>query len=137
MKRPLHALLVVGAFVPWAFGCACFAVALWLTVLADKLWPAADHGNCWSYAGPRWWRWGGYILVRPADDVRVMGRGFIPHAIWVKTMPSDASELEVEQTRPLHRSKAKWMPWRTLYFPFAVLRKERPHNAEVQSDPNA
>jgi hypothetical protein len=124
--RALHALLVVLAFFPWALGCISFGLALLFTLAADWLWPDATHGNCWTYVGPRWFKHGGYILIRAADDVRVLGRGFIPHAIWVKRWPMDA---EVEQTLPIKRTGARWLPWRTLYFPFKVRHSERPHNS--------
>lgn len=127
MKRIIHAPLVILAAVPWAFGCLLFAVALGLTILADRVWPNATHGNCWSFVGPRWWRYGGYLLIRPADDVRVLGVGIIPHAIWVHGL---AEDNELKQTVPLERSLSTSVPWRTLYFRFKVIRKERPRNSD-------
>lgn len=124
--RVLHAIVVVLAFFPWALGCLMFAVALGLVLLADRIWPDADWGNCWSFVGPRWYRHGGYIAIRSADEVSVSGCGPIPHAMWITTWPADAA---VQQTRPRKRTGARWLPWRTLYFPYVVKKSERPHNS--------
>ena len=121
--RALHALLVVLAFVPWALGCLGFGLALLLVLAADWLWPNATHGNCWSFVGPLWARYGGYIVVRMADDVTIIGRRFIPHALWLEKWPSDVA---MQQTMPLKRSRN---PLRTLYFQFKVRRSERPHDS--------
>lgn len=129
-RRALHALIVVAAFFPWCLGVALFGAALWLTLIADRLWPEADHGNCWSFVGPRWFRHGGYIGVRLADDVRVAGKPVIPHAIWVTALPEAAPGLSLQQTKPIKRSRNRWFPWRVVYFPFTVSRHERPHNAD-------
>lgn len=126
IRRFLHAVLILLAVVPWAFGCLLFSLALLLTILADRLWPNADHGNCWSFVGPRWAKHGGYLLIRPADGVRVFGKGIIPHVIWLKSLPKEGVVLE--QTFPLFRSKSRWLPWRTLYFKYKLLSREREHN---------
>jgi hypothetical protein len=133
MKRILHALLVVLASFPWALGCLGFGAALLFTLAADRLWPGADHGNCWSFVGPKWSRWGGYIVVRWADDVVIphwriiprslRGRRFVPHAMWLEKWPAD---VEMQQTVPLKRSKN---PLKTLYFRYIVRRSERPHDS--------
>ena len=72
MTRIGHRALVTLAVLPWALGVALFGVAWALIMLADKLWTGATSGNCWSYAGPRWSRAGGYLLVRWADGVPVL-----------------------------------------------------------------
>lgn len=127
-RRAVHALIIILAVIPWFIGLLGFGLALLLVLLADRVWPDATMGNCWSFVGPRWFRHGGYILIRPADNVRVLNIGWIPHAIWVKSL-SDGVELE--QTHPDNRTAAKWIPWRTVYFPFKVLHRERPHPAKI------
>jgi hypothetical protein len=37
-------------------------------------------GNCWTYAIPKWWRDGGYIVVRRSGFMRV------PHVLWVRSL---------------------------------------------------
>jgi hypothetical protein len=120
MKRILHAAVVILAFVPWVIGCLGFGAAIALALLADRILPNARHGNCWSFALPRWWRNGGYLLVRWANGMPV------PHAAWVRRL-SDGNELE--QTAPLHRVTSWALLWKTLYFPFRVTTVEKPQNA--------
>jgi len=126
MKRFFHAVLVLLAVIPWAVGVTLFAIALVLVLLADKLWPNADWGNCWSFCGPKWVKEGGYLVARPADGVRFLGKLWIPHVFW---MPKIGDGNTVLQTFPIDRTKARWLPWRTLYFRFIVRGKERPHNS--------
>ncbi len=125
LRKILHAVLVEVAIIPWIVAVNCAVLCLILVMLADKAWPNATSGNCWSYVGPKWFKHGGYLLIRYADDVRLFGRLRIPHAIWLKILGT----AETEQTVPTNRSKAKKLPWRTLYFPYLVRSKERPHNA--------
>jgi len=121
--QTIHALLVLLAAIPWAVGVLCFALALLLVLTADWLIPGATWGNCWSFVGPKWAKRGGYIVIRMADDVKVFGVQIIPHAIWLPAWPPD---LPVHQTKPLRRSRN---PLRTLYFPFRVSTRERPHDS--------
>lgn len=129
-RRIAHAVLVLLAALPWALGLAAFGCSLVLVLLADRIWPNATWGNCWSFAGPRWVRHGGYLVVRPADGVRVLGSGWVPHTLWMKRIGFDN---EIEQTMPLRRSQSRVVPWRTLYFPYRVIRREMPHNAKDQA----
>jgi hypothetical protein len=130
VKRTLHALLVVLSAIPWAIGCITFACAWCLVILADRVWPDADRGNCWSYAGARWRKYGGYLLIRPAD-----GLPLIPHAVWVPNIPPG---LVVRQTLPVSRVRRWWQAWQTVYFRFRVLRRERSHDARwIDSNPAA
>jgi hypothetical protein len=119
--KALHAILVVVAFVPWLIGCIGFGAALALVLLADRIWPGATRGNCWSYVGPRWWRRGGYLLIRWAA-----GWPMIPHAAWVRELSADNA---LEQTVPLERVTRWSLWWKTLYFPFRVSSVEQPRNA--------
>lgn len=126
LRRIGHALLVLLAVIPWVLGVLAFGVALLAVMLADWVWPNATAGNCWSFVGPRWAKHGGYLVIRPADGVRVSGAGWIPHALW---MPEIGTDARIQQTVPERRTRAQWLPWRTLYFPYRVIRKERAHNS--------
>ena len=72
MKRIIHRGLITLAAFPWALGCSLFAAAYWMCVAADRLLPGATSGNCWSHAGVKWGREGGYLLVRWSDYVPVL-----------------------------------------------------------------
>lgn len=126
MRKIVHATLVLLACIPWIVAVNCGVLCLALVMLADKVWPNATSGNCWSFAGPKWFKHGGYLTIRYADNIRLFGKLRVPHAIWIKSLSMDSL---VEQTVPINRSKAKKLPWRVFYFPFIVKSKERPHNA--------
>ncbi len=128
MRHALHAIVCLLAAIPWALGVMLFSCALLLTILADRIWPNATWGNCWTQAGPRWWRHGGYLLVRSADGQKVLGIGGIPHAAWVHTLPD--SGIGLLQTKPKHRRKSRFLPWYTLYFELDLIKHERPHNSK-------
>ncbi len=122
MKRALHASIVLAAVLPWAVAMMLLALALLLVRAAHRVWPDADHGNCWSFAGPRWHAEGGYLLVRMAEDVRIAGVRVIPHCIWLRSLPAGA---DIEQTVPLKRARSAWAFLHTPYFRFRVSRLER------------
>jgi hypothetical protein len=126
-RRAAHAALCVAAFVPWLLGALGFGCALLLALLADRVWPNATWGNCWTQTGPRWWRHGGYLLIRWADGQQIGGVGGVPHAIWVHTLPDDG--IGLLQTKPLRRRSTRILPWYTLYFELDVIDRERPHNS--------
>lgn len=100
--------------------------ALILVMAADRLWPNATWGNCWSYCVPNWIENGGYLVVRPADGVRILRFVWVPHVFW---MPHIGTGNTVVQTTPMDRSRAKWLPWFTIYFPYRVTHEEQPHNS--------
>ena len=125
MKRFIHAVLCLLAFVPWAAAMVLLTLCGVLVVWADKVWPEADWGNCWTKAGPLWWKNGGYLCVRPADGQKLFGLFSVPHAIWMPTWPEGT---DVRQTHPLHRRFSALLPWYTIYFKLKVLHTEKPHN---------
>ncbi len=122
LVRSLHAALVVLACIPWLIATTLLAVAVLLVIWADKVWPEADWGNCWSFLGPKWAKYGGYIGIRAASDIKFLKIFIIPHAIWIRHLGTDSSVI---QAAPKSRSQSKWLPWRVFYFPFVTLSKER------------
>ena len=121
MKRVLHALLVIAAAIPWAMAMGLLGVSLWLVLLADRLWPDATHGNCWSYAGAKWAKHGGYMQVRWSDFPHA-GSHLIPHGQWVYRLHP---ETGMHQTTPKHRAHRLRDIWRVLYVEFEVLDNDR------------
>lgn len=126
VKRIGHFIFVVGASIPWLVGVIFFWLALLMVIAADKLWPNADMGNCWSFVGPKWAKYGGYMLVRPADGVRAIGFGKVPHVIWVKKLTAD---VLLQQSAPLDRYTGKWLLWRKFYFKHNIIDTENSHDA--------
>lgn len=118
LRLALHAGLVILAALPWAIGCLGYWAAMWLTVWADRVWPDATHGNCWSFVGPKWLKEGGYVVVRWAHPP--MGR--IPHSIWMRNIPEGA---EIQQTEPVRRARRWWQAHRTLYFRWRIVDREK------------
>lgn len=125
MGRVLHIILVYLAIIPWMLAVTLGVLCLILVMLAEKAWPNATCGNCWSFVGPKWFKHGGYLGIRYADGIRIFGKLRVPHAIWIKSLGT----ADVEHTFPVHRSKAKYLPWRILYFPFLVKTKDSSHDA--------
>jgi hypothetical protein len=125
VKKLAHAILVIGAAIPWAAGMFALFLSTLCVLAADKVWPNANKGNCWSFAGPLWWKNGGYLSVRPADGQKILGLFTIPHAIW---MPEWPEGTPIKQTHPVRRHKSKWFPFYTVYFEYEVKDTEKPHN---------
>lgn len=116
LVRTVHLVLVLLALLPWALGMLAFSAALGLVLVADQVWPGATWGNCWSFAGPRWARDGGYLALRWTPGTRIL------HALWIHRLPVETGLL---QTEPVRRHKG----WRAVlsspYFPYRGIRRER------------
>lgn len=123
MRSVWHALLVLVGMIPLTLAWACLALGVFVMVLADKLHPNATHGNCWSYAAPRWWRHGGLLGMRPADGVRLAGFGLVPHVVHVEAL----NDARIKHTQPIKRYSGRWLLWRKLYFRFAVADTDHKH----------
>jgi hypothetical protein len=77
-------------------------------------------GNCWTYALKNWFKYGGYIAVRKAPDVKILN--FIPiyHVIWVL----DLKDAELRQFVPIKRKHNKWAPFFAIIFKGKVITTE-------------
>ena len=126
MRKLVHIVLASVGFVFWCAAMWLMAFTTWIAVLADKVLPDATHGNCWTYALPRWYLHGGYLLVRNADGQRFLGFLPVPHVAWVSHL-GDASLLE--QFDPVRRQHSFWMPWHTIYYRGRVKTTERQHDS--------
>lgn len=116
MKRFLHALLVIVGNVPLLGAYLCILFAMWIYVLADKLWPDATRGNCWSFALAQAWKRGGHVPIRPVREAKMaFGLGMALHAAWTPRLHG-----QVEQTEPVERYKGPSLLWRWMYFPFSA-----------------
>lgn len=104
----------------WLVIAALSAALVWLAVLGAKVWPAADCGNCWTFALPRWAKGGGGLLIT-LDRLRI-GRVPVPHAAWVCGAVADVQETEPAVRR--RTARAAWWGLRTLYFRYTVRRSE-------------
>lgn len=122
MKRVIHSLLLIVGFWVWAIGVLFLGLATWIAAVGDQVIPGLLYGNCWSYALPRYWGRGGYLIVRRADDVRFLKYFHIPHVMWCAQLPPG---MAVEQFVPLVRSKTQWLPWRTIWYPGRIRLRER------------
>lgn len=129
MKRLAHALLLVLGFCMWAIGTGFFTLAMWIAVAGSKVMPGT-MGNCWNHALPKY-RKGGYLLIRPADDVRFLGRFPIPHVMWADRLPDG---MPLEQYVPLVRSNSKWLPWRTIWYEGRIRHRERRRRGDPQPE---
>ena len=133
LRRLAHSLLLVVGFVVWLAGVLCFTAATYAAVACEKLMPGRMFGNCWTFALPRYLQRGGYLIIRPADGVRVLGIFHVPHVIWARKLPTG---MPVEQFVPLVRSHSKWFPWRTIWYEGRARNRERAQREDPQPDTN-
>ena len=124
MRRVAYAALLALGFVFWLVGWASFGAVALLSALGDRVAPGIMTGNCWSHALARFARRGGYLIVRPADDVRLFWGIRIPHAMWAHDLPED---MDLEQFVPVDRSKSRGIPWRTVWFKGELRSRDRSH----------
>lgn len=139
-RRGNDEMLLARTFAHWlvcSVGLACFAVAatafclvVLATVLADRIWPGAGMGNCWTYAMPRWWRSGGYIAIRRADRVALCKWLPVPHALHIERLPRHGVKLS--QFVPVKRKQPKVCPAVVGYYAGEVRNVESPHDAATQ-----
>lgn len=125
MRRALHRFLVLAMAFPAAAIYVAAYIIVGLALLADRVWPDADRGNCWSKTLPLWAKTGGYLCFRGSLVARMFGVGRVPHALHVR----DLSGVEVTQTEPIKRYKGLLAAWRILYFRFRVEHKEPANRA--------
>ena len=102
MRRAAHFALVMLGNAALLFAYAALLMASIPYLLADRAWPGADRGNCWSFAIAQAWREGGYLRWRMVRHVPLP----LPHLAWLSH--AGAQPL---QTEPHYRHKG----WRVLF----------------------
>lgn len=127
IRAAIHFILTMLCAVVWGIGNVFYAMAVLFAVAADLIVPSSKFGNCWTYALPRWWRHGGYLLVRSADGVKFMNFFPVPHVLWVRKLPRRGVDLQ--QFVPVDRKPAKWFPLYTTYFNGELRSVEAPHTS--------
>ena len=65
-----HWLICSAALLFFAVSITAFCAVVLAAVAADRVWPNAGMGNCWTHVLPRWWRRGGYIP--PGESPRMI-----------------------------------------------------------------
>jgi hypothetical protein len=122
MRQVLHAALILLGTLPWLIAYWAAVVAAGLCWLADKAWPEADRGNCWSYALPKWIEGRGVLAMSFVEDARFLGLFPVIHCAVFPEFPRRAS---FEMTQPVERRRTQWFPWWSFYFRFRVVRVQR------------
>lgn len=107
----------------------CFVVAC--AVLANAIMPSSRYGNCWIYALPRWWRYGGYLAVRRADGVGLCRVLPVPHVIWISHLARRGNVLS--QFVPEKRRQTKCWPKFVGYYDGEVRNVESPRDAATRA----
>jgi hypothetical protein len=123
--KALHRLLVVISLVPLALAFAFLAIFAGFALLADKAMPHARWGNCWTYAVPRWLKYGGYLSLRRSDGVALFGRVGIPHAVWQSSLRGG-----LRMTAPVKRKSGLFFPVHVMLFDFTVWHGDGLHEAD-------
>lgn len=114
-RRVAHAALIVVAALPLLVAFGAIRAVEALAVLADRVWPGADRGNCWTWALLQHRRHGGYLFSRPVRDAQLAWVGEPPHVGWVERIDGP-----VMQTEPVSRYRGRWLLLRWVYFQFTV-----------------
>ncbi len=121
-QRIAHAVISLAANVPLVMAWGCIALTAWMAVLAARVWPQADRGNCWQWALAKQHQAGGYVFAR---DVRgatlILGRIVPPHAGWAPSLDG----VPVMQTEPRDRYKGASLLWRWMYFRFDIVTRDK------------
>lgn len=118
--------LALGACI-WVFEQILFFLVVLMALIANKLNPEALDGNCWSYALPKFWKYNGYLALRPAVGQKFLGHFPIYHVVWIKEFGRDN---KVEQLSPVNRKFSSILPWYVFYFQGRVNHIEVPRNAK-------
>lgn len=116
----LHFLLNAIGIIPWLLGVFMFFITTNIAILGHKLLPDADKGNCWSFALPRWYLSGGYLVIRWSKSREKIFGMRIPHVIWVS---DGIQNTELQQTIPLNLTTKKILP-PVFYFKYKVVTTE-------------
>ncbi len=128
IRKFLHFVTVILAGAFWFIAYWIFVICALLILLANKILPDANKGNCWTFAGLKWMQHGGYLAIRKIADNKFMKMFPVVHVVWIKEF---STENKTEQVVPIRRKSNKWFPHHVFYFPFRISRTERPHNADV------
>jgi hypothetical protein len=127
MKSLIHFLLCLIAVPFWAAGITFMSLALLPILVAYRISPRSSTGNCWTYACPRWFSRGGYLVVRQAAGVKFLSIFSIPHVAWMPRTPPAGS---LKQFVPSNRRRSFILPWFTLYFKGRVTDQEKEREAQ-------
>lgn len=127
MRQLFHFLCCLLAVPFWIIGMTALSVALLPILGAYKIYPRSPKGNCWTYACPRWFSRGGYLVVRPSAGVKFLSVCSIPHVAWMPRTPPAGS---LKQFTPSNRKRAFWFPFFTLYFRGKVTDQEKEREAQ-------
>ena len=122
-----HWLICSAALAFFAVSATAFCIVVLAAVAADRIWPNAGMGNCWTHVLPRWWRRGGYIAIRRADRVSLCKWLPVPHALHIESLPRKGVSLT--QFVPVKRKQPRICPAIVGYYVGEVRTVEAPHNA--------
>lgn len=127
MKPLVHFFLCLISVPFWVAGITFMSLALLPILAAYRISPRFSRGNCWTYACPRWFSRGGYLVVRPSAGVKFLSIFSVPHVAWMPRTPPAGS---LKQFIPASRKTASWFPWFTLYFKGRVTDQEKGREAQ-------
>ena len=130
MRQFAHWLAAYAALTAFAVSATAFCFVVAFSVLAHAIMPSSRHGNCWTYALPRWWRSGGYIAIRRADRVALCKWLPVPHALHIERLPRRGGKLS--QFVPTKRKQPRVCPAVVGYYAGEVRNVESPHDAATQ-----
>ena len=128
MRRALHAVIILTGSALWVVAYFLIAACAGMAWAADRVWPGADMGNCFSYTLHRWCSRRGALVLTFVEDARLFRIFPVIHAAWT---PGIHRRAEFEMTTPVDRKRSKWLPWWAFYFRYRVVKRD----AETQPAP--
>ena len=120
MRAALHFIVCAVGGVLWAGAYWLMVLCVWLSQAAEKVHPKATHGNCWSVVLPIWRRRGGYLVLRDSRGAKFLNAFPVIHAMWQPKISG-----EVLSVAPTNRKRFKWLPLKTFYFRYRVVKGKR------------
>jgi hypothetical protein len=120
MRRALHFLIILLGVPIWCLAYFSMVLVILLTLLANKVLPNSDMGNCWSYVLPLWWERGGYLILRKTKGASFLWLFPVIHALHSRGL----RDADVTHIKPVLRKTSRWLPLFTLYFTYTVHTKE-------------
>ncbi len=130
MRQALHCIFVLLGFACGVIVFPVGTVGFGCLYASYLIHPNSRGGNCWSFAVPRWIRFGGYLNIRLAEDVKFLKIFPILHVQWGRKTPQPGA---IKQFIPRTRIGGKWFPYWTIYFPGRVVSIDTNHDAEEET----
>jgi len=108
IRKLLHAAILLAAAAPWIIAYFMLALAAGMCWAADRVWPNATRGNCWSFALHRWCKERGVLALSFVEDARLLRIFPVVHCALLPSLLPCGPAFRSQSPR-LH-CPARWCP---------------------------